>query len=415
MPRPVTFIHAADLHLGAPFGSVDAGDERVRRALAAAPYQALERVVDACVSRAVDFLVIAGDVYEDADPALPVRAALARAMARLGEAGIPAFAVNGNHDPASGAAAAGTPPNVRYFSTAIAERTVVEREGETLAALYGRGYERREQPEDLAAGFRREPGDRVAIGVLHTNVGGRPDDGSYAPSTLEDLRAAGMDYWALGHIHQPELVLDTPRARYAGCVQGLNPKETGPRGCWVVTVEGRHVADEFVETDSVRWAAEEVDVTGAESEDAVLARACEACDRVRDAAGGRPSVVRLTLTGRSGAHRRLLRPGAGGHLLDAVRDDQLRGPDWVWVDRVADASRPETDASVYADADNFVGEIVRIASAKIADPAAAARLVAARTDGVVARFRIEGFTPDPASVVSRALDLCLDGLVGEEE
>lgn len=414
MPRPVTFVHAADMHLGAPFGSVDATDERVRRALAAAPFRSLDAVVEACVSRRADFLVLAGDIFEDAEPALPVRAAFARAMARLGEAGIPAYAVNGNHDFARGSSAA-PPANVRYFATAIVDRTVVERDGEELAALYGRGYESREQPEDFAAGFKREAGDRVAIGVLHTNVGGRPDDGTYAPSTVADLRAAGMDYWALGHIHQPELVLDSPPARYAGCIQGLNPKETGPRGCFVVTIDGRRVAQEFVETSQVRWAAEEVDIAGAMSEDEVLARACDACDRVRADAGRRPTCARLTLTGRSDAHRLLLRAGALERLLDTLRDEELRHSDWVWVDRVTDGSRSEHDASTYADAENFVGEVVRIAQAKQADPAEAKRFVAEQTDPAVARFRIEGFEPDPASVLSRALDLCLDGLAGEED
>lgn len=413
MPRPVTFVHAADMHLGAPFGSVDAGDDRVRRALAAAPFAALDAIVDACVSRRADFLVIAGDVFEDAEPALPVRAAFGRAMARLGEAGIAAYAVNGNHDPARGAAP--PPPNVRYFATGIVERTVVERDGEELATLYGRGYEQRDPREDFAAGFKRQPCDRVAIAVLHTNVGGRPDDGSYAPSTTEDLRAAGMDYWALGHIHKPELVLETPPARYAGCAQGLNPKETGPRGCWVVTIDGRRVAEEFVETDAVRWAAEEVDITGTGGEDDVLARVLEACDTIRGSAEGRPTVARLTLTGRSDAHRVLLRASALERLVDSARDDQSHRRDWVWLDRIADASRAEVDPAAYAGAENFVGELVRIASAISADPASAAKLVAARTDEVVKRFRAEGFDPDPGAIVTRALELCLDGLLGEEE
>jgi DNA repair exonuclease SbcCD nuclease subunit len=224
-----------------------------------------------------------------------------------------------------------------------------------------------------------------------------------------------MDYWALGHIHMPEKVLETPRARYAGCIQGLNPKETGPRGCWVVTMANGIAAEEFVETDAVRWAAPEADISTASDEQTVFVRVCEACDVARVQAEGRPSVVRVKLTGRSAAHGVLLRPGRLEQLLEAAREDQLRGSDWVWIDRIEDASRGALDMDALRGADNFVGELVGIAEGYAADPTRAAALLAAQVDPVVAKFRVDGFEPDPASVVSRALDLCLDGLVGEEE
>ena len=81
--------------------------------------------------------------------------------------------------------------------------------------------------------------DDLAIGVLHANVGDREGHGPYAPCSLEDLRAARMDYWALGHIHQPEVLDHSPHTAYAGCPQGLDPTETGERGCWLVTLDER--------------------------------------------------------------------------------------------------------------------------------------------------------------------------------
>ena len=61
--RPVRFVHAADLHLGAPFQGVDASDARVRAALLASTYEALDRIVALCLAEKVDFLLIAGDVH----------------------------------------------------------------------------------------------------------------------------------------------------------------------------------------------------------------------------------------------------------------------------------------------------------------------------------------------------------------
>ena len=67
---PVTFVHAADLHLDAPFQGIDASDERVRSALVAATYEALDRIVELCLEERADFLVVAGDVYNNRDKSL---------------------------------------------------------------------------------------------------------------------------------------------------------------------------------------------------------------------------------------------------------------------------------------------------------------------------------------------------------
>ena len=63
----VRFVHASDLHLDATFGGVDATDEKVAGALARSTIEALDRVVELCIERGADFLVIAGDLYNRAD------------------------------------------------------------------------------------------------------------------------------------------------------------------------------------------------------------------------------------------------------------------------------------------------------------------------------------------------------------
>ena len=48
------------------------------------------------------------------------------------------------------------------------------------------------------------------MAVLHANVGHRVAWDNYAPCSIEDLRRAGMDYWALGHVHRFEVAVDDP-------------------------------------------------------------------------------------------------------------------------------------------------------------------------------------------------------------
>ena len=60
------FIHAADLHIGAPFRGLRALSPRWADRLMDAIPQAWDRVVDAAVRNDVDFVVIAGDIFDTA-------------------------------------------------------------------------------------------------------------------------------------------------------------------------------------------------------------------------------------------------------------------------------------------------------------------------------------------------------------
>lgn len=99
MADQVTFIHAADLHLGAPMRGLRALSpewaERVRAAIG----EAYGRVVQAALDRAVDFVLIAGDMFDTACSSYADYRLFFRGLERLSEAGIPVFMVTGNHDP----------------------------------------------------------------------------------------------------------------------------------------------------------------------------------------------------------------------------------------------------------------------------------------------------------------------------
>ena len=94
----------------------------------------------------------------------------------------------------------------------------------------------------LALGFRRLDAPGLHVGVLHCNVGGQPEEAAYSPCSVADLAAAGMDYWALGHIHQhTRLGEGRPWIVYAGSLQAGKSNELGPKGAVVVSVAGETV------------------------------------------------------------------------------------------------------------------------------------------------------------------------------
>jgi len=415
MTQPVRFVHAADVHLDAPFSGVDASDARMRAELIDSTYRALDAVVEACLAHEADFLVIAGDVYNHADKSLRAQFAFRDACERLDAAGIRVFVARGNHDPASGWSAGLTmPANVHVFSERETERVVFVRDGEPACALYGRSFRVAAERDNLARTFARDPADVVAVGVVHANVGGRTEYDDYAPCTLEDLRSARMDYWALGHIHKPETLSEEPAIVYAGCTQGLDPSEPGIRGCRVVTIADGCVEHEFVPTAAVVWESITVDASELESADELVEALTAGCEAARGRTEGRPAIVRVELVGRSGAHALLARPGVARDLVERVRAEALDAEPWVWLDRAADHTRPSMEVAALREGDDLAGDVVRLADEILARGAAASFIAEVAEPLSAALDAGDLPEPQPDVVLERARDLVLDRLLEGE-
>ncbi len=420
MARPIRFIHAADLHLDAPFASIDATDPRVRQALVGSTFKAFDRIVAACIDRGADFLIIAGDAFNSEDRSTRAQLRFADSMELLAGAGVEVFVVNGNHDPANGwSAGVRLPASVRVFSAAEVGRFEVVRDGEVLAAVYGRSFGKAAETDNLSSGYRRDPTDRVAIGVLHANVGGNKDYEPYSPCSLGDLSAAGMDYWALGHIHKPQRLSETPRINYPGSPQGLNPKEDGTHGCIMVEIADGCVSETFIPTGVVGWDRRFIDASGLDDIDAVRSAVRAACEDIRHGTDI-PVSARLDLTGRSPAHEDLVHQGQAGRpaledLVESLRVEQMAQEPWIWIDRIRDLTSSPIDLDIVRGQQDFAGDLVRLSDALIADGASMAALFEEVVGPVRRRVGGMEIALDAAEAVSRARDLCLDRLLADGE
>jgi DNA repair exonuclease SbcCD nuclease subunit len=409
--RSVRFVHAADLHLGAPFTGVDASDARVRTALVASIPEALDRIVALCLEEKVDFLLLAGDIYNGGDKSTPARFRFHAAVQRLADADIPVYIARGNHDPADAWSSGPTlPATVRYFSTAEVEALPVERDGEVLCTLYGRSYEHAAEKRDLAAGFRRLDSGGIAVGVLHANVGGREGYLDYAPASMDTLRGAGMDYWALGHIHKPEVLSVSPAIVYAGSPQGLNPKETGEHGCYLVEAGPSGAKIEFRPLCSIVWSRVAVDASTCADSEGVRDLLRRACEEMRADADGRPAIARIEMTGRSEAHEALVRGTEMADLLADLREEQLGADPWVWIDRVSDHTSASLDIGRLRGSQDFAGDLVRLVDELAAQPGGAEPLlteILGPVESVVGE--VERDLPQE-ELLLRTRDLCLEML-----
>ena len=367
--EPFRFLHTGDLHLDSPLqGLSSEAPPEILTVLRSVGTDAWHNIVRTAIEERVDFVVIAGDVFEVASPTLLGQTRFRDGLARLAVAGIRSFVVHGNHDPMDGRAWAPSlrfPDAVHRFGTDAVGAVGVERAGREIARIYGRSYPRAAVTENYAAGFRADPAAPFSLGLLHTNVGDRPGHHNYAPCSVDDLRAAAMDYWALGHIHQPGQVLTDPPAVYCGIPQGRDPGELGARGCYLVEVDAAgRATPRFVAADVVRWQPIEVDIAGLEDDEALGGACREAIGRAVDAADGRSLVIRMTLAGRGPLHGHVVRTGYLEDLRLLLNEERGTRP-FAWVESVRDATRAEVDVDARREAPDFVGDFLRtVASAR---------------------------------------------------
>ena len=100
--RAFSFIHAADLHLDSPFKEISEVDKEISLELAESTFKAFGKIIDICIEKQVDFLLIAGDIYDGSDRSLRAQLRFRDELKRLSESGINAYIVHGNHDPLDG-------------------------------------------------------------------------------------------------------------------------------------------------------------------------------------------------------------------------------------------------------------------------------------------------------------------------
>src|SRR5687768_13759889 len=96
----MTFLHAADIHLDSPLHGLERYEGAPVEQLRGATRRALEGMVDLALREQVDFVLIAGDLYDGDWKDYNTGLFFSRQMARLAS-DIQVFIITGNHDAAS--------------------------------------------------------------------------------------------------------------------------------------------------------------------------------------------------------------------------------------------------------------------------------------------------------------------------
>jgi len=327
------FLHAADIHLDSPLAGLYARDDLPEGVIRHCTRRAFAAMVDLARDEDVVFVVIAGDLYDGDWKDFSTGLFFAEQMRRLGR---PCFLLRGNHDARSVITRnLKLPENVREFSSRTCETMLLP---EIDVALHGHSFPNRAVPEDLSASYRDRVEGMLNIGVLHTSADDPGEHETYAPCSIAALTLKGYDYWALGHIHARRVLSERPWIVFPGNIQGRHPKESGAKGCTLVTVEdGTVTAVEHRPVDVLRWTMLEVGVGGADV--VTLTGRLETSVRAAiEAADGRPVLARLILTGISDLHGTLL--GDAEHLAAECRNAAIEAGGALWVESVRVRTRP---------------------------------------------------------------------------
>jgi exonuclease SbcD len=362
-PPVFRFLHAADLHLDTPSEGLHGYPAEVAHQLRESSLQAFENLVELALREEVAFVVLAGDLYDGSDRGARAELAVRRGLSRLADAGIRSFIAHGNHDPVEQgwSTVRSWPSSITVFHPGDPQVVTFTVDGVTVA-VHGVSYATRETRDNLARAFHRDPAAEVQVGVLHANVDGQIGHDPYAPCSVADLVATGLDYWALGHIHRRAVLHEAkPWIVYPGNLQGRSPKpsECAAKGALIVQVDGSIVGvPRFVPLDVLRFAAVTVPIDDAEDLGQVDDLVREAAEELRAEAEGRPIILRVRLTGRGPAHA-LLRGDGRAQLLEALRTEGLARSPFLWVDRLDDQTRPDLDLDLLSAADDFVGNALR--------------------------------------------------------
>ena len=259
------FIHFADAHLDSPFLGLSFLPSKSFNQIQKAPMQSLTNIVDLAIKENVDLVLIAGDTFDSFKPNPSAQIFFAREIERLITAKIQVVMILGNHDHMAKEDL--LVPENPYFKL-LGEGEKVETASYTTKSGFeydvtGFSYLANHITDDLAAQFPPKS-KHYTFGIMHAQErAGLSSQNVYAPFSLSELQNLNYDYFALGHIHLRQVLSETPLIVYPGNIQGRHINETGPKGCYLGTIDEqtKQTKIHFVQTNLISWNKRQLELT----------------------------------------------------------------------------------------------------------------------------------------------------------
>ena len=231
----ISIIHTADWQIGKAFGHIpgDAG-----AMLREQRFQTVRRIAELARNRAVDAVLVAGDVF---DGNAVKDETIRRTIKAMDGFPGPWVLLPGNHD-----AALAESVWTRIMRWGVPDNLLLATSPEPIVLADGRmvvlpaPLRRKQETVDLTEWFdaAETPAAAVRIGLAHGSVANRLPEEAEAKNPIADDRAdrARLDYLAVGDWHGTREI--APRTWYAGTPEPDRWKENDPGNVLLVKIEG---------------------------------------------------------------------------------------------------------------------------------------------------------------------------------
>ncbi|TKC18150.1 metallophosphoesterase family protein [Robertmurraya kyonggiensis] len=347
--KKVKFIHGADIHIDSPMVGLKSLPPRIFKRLQESTFHAFRSLIDASITNHVDFVILAGDLFDNEKRSVRAQVFLRKEMERLAEKEIDVFLIHGNHDHLSGNwSQIELPSNVHVFGEQIEVKSFTTKNN-VIVHLYGFSYPERHVYERKIDAYVRKAGADFQIGILHGNMEGSTEHGNYAPFQLNDLLEKEFHYWALGHIHKRAILKEEPAIIYPGNTQGRNRKETGVKGCYLVELDDSGSSFEFVETSDVVWSEVLIDASDVSSFDQLYQLSKDTIENIRVEGKGNIATFQIS---NLAVHLKNL-----DELIETLQEDEKDEVSFVWVSSMKFEEKLIWDRQALKKESDFYGEL----------------------------------------------------------
>jgi DNA repair exonuclease SbcCD nuclease subunit len=356
----IRFVHTADLHLDRPFEGLTKLPNALYQRTAASTFTAFSTLIDTTIHEGADFLIIAGDVFDNSHRSIKAQRYFISEMKRLQVASIPVFLTYGNHDFINKSwNHLKLPDNVHVFPVSPTMIPLHTASGQSVH-LYGFSYKQRWISADMSTQYTRTGHADFHIAILHGEQRSGETEGSYAPFTIQGLSEKRFDYWALGHIHKRQQLAFPLPIWYPGDIQGLSFKESelGQKGASIVELDenGAHVR--FFSTADVGWDCASLAFSGPITAEALEESMNQLKEEQRERHHG--AFIRLSFTFTASGLERYEAEEMVREMIEAINEEEMDQPDFIWFIPGNCSFRTVWDKKQIIDSPHFVGDLFRL-------------------------------------------------------
>ncbi len=231
-------LHTGDLHLDSAFCSLGTKSAEAQRQEGR---ELLKRIFDTARDESCEMLLISGDLF-DGKFVSPESAELFCSLVE--KCNIPVVLSPGNHDwyfenSFYDKAQKRLGDRLTLFTTAELQMFDFDELG---VRVYGYAFCSPSLTDSPLSGAVIPENNNRYITLLCAHCDISSPVSRYAPITVAEIEALGVDYAALGHIHnRAENTELDGRVRYCGFPQGRGYDELGEGGVWIVDINGENI------------------------------------------------------------------------------------------------------------------------------------------------------------------------------